>query len=442
MNVINQYDAKFSQVIFFFIVALTACSHPSFCEENEVGVNEDVTNNQCKSYFNEFQSVFGRQIEEEFGLEWIKDGFLHNFSNDDIEFYAHRRATLEEARALELSVLNKLAAAIQADAKMLSYLNMQSLTPESVGIDIRFVYLHHWGYDDGSIDNVYSYYSKKDKNRHLRYTTTDPFSDYSDDDYRVSDNRFEESFEDAIRLNAAKPIINPAIHEPTGFEDELAQILTSFKEEMKEKYGLRFQSSGWMIAGKATSDIAEIRTKCIYLYPADCQEARALMLLATEKLLTALNTSTILRPFLKEYPFSANRLKLRLLFKKDKLLVGYVPYYDGSMESAVLSENTITYYHHIPNTKDPSLHDRVVYAIESYQEAQKTFENAPPLTLLEKITKGTKKIFVDFSYFLNFAVFVIFVALLFIITSGTWVFVIPVIVIFILFWRRRSSQQD
>jgi hypothetical protein len=72
---------------------------------------------------------------------------------------------------------------------------------------------------------------------------------------------------------------------------------------MKKKYGLLFLSSGWMLAGKSTSDISEIRTKCIYFYPVNCQEARALILLATEKLLAALNKDETLRPYLKEYPF-------------------------------------------------------------------------------------------------------------------------------------------
>jgi hypothetical protein len=443
MDATNQHIAKFSRLIFFIVAALTLCSHPSFCEESEIGVNEEITDKQYKSYINEFQSVFGKQMEREFNLTLIVGGFLHDFSIDTIEFYAYRRATVEEARALELSVLNKLAEEIRADSKMLSYLNRLSLTPESIGVDIRFVNLQRWGYDDGSIDNVYSKTDKNDfRKRYLRYTTTDPFSDYSDNDDEAFSTRFEESFEDAVKLNAATSIINPAIHESTGFENELDQILTSFKEEMNEKHGLLFRPSGWMVAGKSTFDISEIRTKCIYLYPVSCQEARALILLATEKLLTALNNSETLRPYLKEYPISASRLKLRMLFRKYKYFVGHVPYYDGSMESAVLNGNAITYYHHIPNIEDSSMHDRVVYAKESYQEAQKTFENTPPLTPLEKITKEIKNFIFTFSKFLDFVFFIFFLVLLFIISTNSWLFIIPIIVglIFILRRRRRPSQ--
>ena len=172
-------------------------------------------------------------------------------------------------------------------------------------------------------------------------------------------------------------------------------------------------------------------------YSVDCQEARALMLLATEKLLNTLNNSERLRPYLKEYPFSASRLKLRMLFRKEKYFVGDVPYYDGSMESAVLSGNIITYYHHIPNIKDSNMHDRVVYAQESYQEAQKTFENTPPLTLFKRITKGIKNFISSTIHFLDLAVIVFFMFLLLMVTTGGWILIIPIVIFFIL--RRRRA---
>ncbi|MEI8125937.1 MAG: hypothetical protein WCG42_09285 [Parachlamydiaceae bacterium] len=442
MNAINQYIAKFSRTIFFIVVALIVCSHPSFCEGSAIGVNEDATDEQYESYIKEFQNVFRKEMEREFNLTWTGGDFPHRFSPHSIIFYTYRRATLEEARALELSVLNRLAEKIRADPNMLSYLNRKSLSVESIGVDIHFAYLYHWSYYDGSIESIYSSYSKRDKKRYLQYTTTDPFSDSSALDYKAFGTRFDESYEDAVKLNATISTVNTAIHQPTEFEDELNQILTSFEKKMKEKHGLRFQSSGWMSAGKATSDISEIRAKCMYLYPVDCQEARALMLLATEELLSSLNTSATLRPYLKEYPFTASRLKLRMLFQKEKFLVGYVHYYDGSMESAVLNENVITYYHHIPSIKDPNLHDRVVYAKETYQEAQKAFENAPPQTLFEKISKWINKFTVNVGYFRNFAIFVILSALVFLISTNAWIWVILAIIIFIVLRRCRLSRVD
>jgi hypothetical protein len=145
---------------------------------------EEITDKQYKSYINEFQSVFSKQMERKFNLTWIEGGFLGNFSIDTIEFYAYRRATLDEARALMLTIMNELAEAIHANPKILSYLNMLSLTPESIRIYIKFANSNDWSYNDGSIDDVYSTYSKEGTNdfqeRYLQYSTTDPFNDHNE----------------------------------------------------------------------------------------------------------------------------------------------------------------------------------------------------------------------------------------------------------------------
>lgn len=440
-----RYIAKFSRMIVFVVMALIASHCPAYCEKNQLDTYEEFTETEYKNYIKEFHKAFGKQIESEFGLKWAEGGFTHNFSSVEPEFYAYRRATLEEARTLVSAVILKLSEAVQADPIMLSYLNKLSLAPDFLGADISFVYSHNWGYDDGSIDSVYSYYSKGDasdiKKLHLRYDATDPFSDISDFKNIVY-WKFEESFEDALKLNTVSTIINPAIHNPKQFEDELNKILTSFKEEMKEKHSLFFRSIGWMVAGNSTSEISEIRTKCTYRYPTDCQEARALMLMTTEKLLAALNNNEILKPYLKDYPFSAKDVNLRMLFRKEKYFVGDVPYYDGSMESSVLSGNTITYYHHIPNARDSNMHDRIIYAKETYQEAQEIFEKTPPLSLFKKVWKGIKNFISTSIHYLELAVIVFFMFLLFMITSGGWLFIIPVIIFLILRRRRGHSPEN
>jgi hypothetical protein len=131
-----------------------------------------------------------------------------------------------------------------------------------------------------------------------------------------------------------------------------------------------------------------------------------------------------------------------MLFRKKKYFVGDVPYYDGSMESAVLSDDTITYYHYIPDAKNSSMHDRVVYAKESYQEAQKTFENIPPPTLLKNATKRIKNFISSFIHFLELAVIVFFMFLLLMVTTGGWLLIIPVVIFFILLRRSRPSQEN
>lgn len=432
----TSYIAKFSQLIFLIITALTACSYPACCEGSQIGINEELPDKQYQKHIKEFQSAFGKQMEREFNLKWIKIGFLCDFSWEKFEFYAYRRATLEEARALALAVMNKLAEAIRADQKMLSYLNSGSLTPDSISVNIRFVNAHEWSYDD-SIDSVSSYPSQKDisdfKKVYLRYNSIDPFRDFLDHNNSVYIS-IVESFEDAVNLNAATSIINPAIHKPKKFEIELDQILTSFQKEMEKKYGLIFQEASG-IATYSNSHLSEICTNLIYPYPAECQDARELMLLVTKRLLTVLNNSEILKLYLKEYPFSESRLKLRILFRKEKCFVGDVPYNEG-MESIELSENTITYF-------IGSLMHRVVYAKESYQEAQKIFDSRTPLTLYEKVIKRAKKCINNFRPLWQTLVYIFYMVFFFSMLSGGWFFLISIsllfiiiIIIFFSLWRR------
>ena len=159
---ITNHIATFSRMIVLVVIALITSSCPACCEESQFDTYEEFTETQYKNHIKEFQRAFGKQIEEEFSLKWVEGGFIHNFSSDEPEFYAYRRATLEEARALVLAVIHKLSEAVHGDPIMLSYLNKSSLAPDFLGVNIRFVNSHNWNYDDGSIDSVYSYYSKED----------------------------------------------------------------------------------------------------------------------------------------------------------------------------------------------------------------------------------------------------------------------------------------
>jgi hypothetical protein len=101
------------------------------------------------------------------------------------------------------------------------------------------------------------------------------------------------------------------------------------------------------------------------------EHARKLLLAMTERLIESLNFSQELRPYLLEYPFPTNRLKLRISFTKSN----HFPYYDGSMDNITLENDKITYFKIPPE-------DRMVRTIsfheESYQEAQNILGNQEP----------------------------------------------------------------
>lgn len=425
-----RFIANFSKIILFIVIALVTSSYSACWMEGP-------TKAQYKNHLVEFQRDFGKKIEDEFGLKWIEGGIIPNYSRDEPSFYAYRRATLEEARAIALAVIFKLNEAVQADPQMLSYLNKSSLIPNRLGVDILFQPSNNESYDDGSIDSVHSYYSKDEisgtKKLELHYKATDPFEDFSDFKSSVY-WRMEESFEDAVKLNAMSTVVNPSIHNPKEFENELNQILTSFKKEMKG-YSLCFRSIGWMKDGNATSEITEIRTKSTYYYPIEFQEARALMLLTAEKLLSALNNSETLKPFLKNYPFSTGGINLKMLFRESKHLVGDVTNSDGSLESAVLSENTITYYK--PNKTSGG---KAIYAVESVQEARKAFESTPPPSLFQKAIKKLMHLILDSIYFLELVFIYFFFFMLYIIISCAWVLIIAFFLLVRIFRKYRLSK--
>lgn len=430
-----RYIPKFSKIIIYVFISLTTSSYSACCMEG-------FTETQYKTHLMEFQRDFGMKIEAEFGLKWIEGGIIPNYSRDEPSFYAYRRATLEEARALVLAVIFKLAAAVQSDPQMLSYLNESSLISNFLGVDIIFKPSRNEKYDDGSIDSVHSYYCRDDVNGtqklQLRYDATDPFEDFSD--YKSNSYwRMEESFEDAVKLNAVSTVVNPSFHNPKAFEDELNQILASFTEDMK-KYGLYFRSIGWMKDGNSFSEISEIRAKCTYYYPSDLEESRALMLLTIEKLLYALNNSQSLKPYLKEYPFSADKIKLRMLFRKSKHLVGDAPYNDGSLESAVLRENSISYYYQKPMDIGPGEYERALYSSELLQEAKKTFETTPPLSLFQKALKELTHFLLDSIYSIKLLFIYLIFFVLFMIASGFGVLAVAIVLLFTIFRRYRLTR--
>ena len=95
---------------------------------------------QYELYVNEIVSAFEKQIGQELKLDLIRwYGDFHDYLEKGMEFKAYRRATLDEARAMILSLMTKLSDAIQAHEKIQPYLKHQLLTPETMKVNIRFV---------------------------------------------------------------------------------------------------------------------------------------------------------------------------------------------------------------------------------------------------------------------------------------------------------------
>ncbi len=384
--------------------SLSPC--PAFCDDSQYSLSREISAKECKRYIKEFQSVFGRQMEQEFNLVLSPHCSYHA-----MDFIAHRPATRDEARALVLALGSKLSNAIDADPKLSLYFNKLSLTPSEAGVHVVFRDKEGREYGDGCIASVSlgCARSRLDsiQGRFLRYRTASWYTDYPTKYKERADWMFEEAFDEAIRLNEVAGIVCPSLHQPAPFEKDLDRILNAFKQEMK-KHSVAYLASGWMVFGQPALDLSEIRVQCRYPYPVNCREAREILLLTLERLLSAFNEDEEIRPYLKQYPLAVSGVELQLLFRKrEPWGGGYSAYTDGSMESAVLYAGTITYNQRVPSKISPRLYDTIVYATETYPEAKRILENTP-FTLSETVGRVVKKLSRHLQYILSW-IFLMFV---------------------------------
>jgi hypothetical protein len=151
-------------------------------------------------------------------------------------------------------------------------------------------------------------------------------------------------------------------------EKAIDPVYASFVKEMKENYGLRCNSIG----GKMPGMVEEIGASFTLVKHTSQEDAKKLLLAMTERLLETLNQSEELRPYLIEYPFPSNRLKLRIKFTKSN----HFTYDDGSMEKITLEKDRITYFK-IPC--EDRLFRPIPFHEENYQEARNTLILQEPL---------------------------------------------------------------
>ena len=366
---------------------------------------------QYETYVYEIAHSFATAMKEELNLQWIEwHGAFHDYLEYGVGFYAFRHATLDEARALELAAINKYIEIIQAHEQVQPYLKEKSISTEDAGarVGIKFVQPNKRGYNDGSIDRVgisWNDFSKVD----LCFESINPFSrEFEYEDSRAFETLIIESLEDATKLNSKILIKDLAAHTPSDFEDNLDQVLITFKSGMENKHHISFDALGWRVPKEITTSIDEIRARCKVFQYANQEEARALMLLTIQKLLHTINNNETLRPYLKEYPFPADRLKFCMLFRRNKPFVGTVPYYDGTLESIVLDEGVLTYYHHV---KDKDSHECVPFAEESFQEAEYLNENTPSTSVIRKISRTVFNIYNGIASFIMYLIVRIFLFL-------------------------------
>ena len=109
--------------------------------------------------------------------------------------------------------------------------------------------------------------------------------------------------------------LNAKEKKEVDYEVYVNEITRSFVKDMKKEYGLFCYGTG----GGMPHDVEEISLNFIAYQRATIEQARKLEVEVTEKLLKRVNEHEKIRPFLREYPFKAGRIGIRLLLKNHKI---------------------------------------------------------------------------------------------------------------------------
>lgn len=319
-------------------------------------------------YVNEIFTTFGKEMQEKFQLA-AKESFgtfKQKVEIVEMEFVADRRATIEEARALQLLIMDQFLKSIQAHEKIQPFLKERPFSQKRIRIAIEFKGPHdNYSYGNVTrIENKHERSGELELRNKLYYYAIDP---YENETYKMAIEPLIEA-----QKNVSTDL-NPRIHSETPVEIAMDPLYTTYIDDMKTNYQLLCHAIGAKEPGLAE----EIGASFTLIKHMSLSEARKLLVTAADKLLETINTNNQLNPFFLEYPFPRNRLKLRIHFTKDN----HSKYEDGSVNTVALENDEITYFKVIPDYG--SLNPTPFYE-ESYLKAQnilegKTFQKIAPI---------------------------------------------------------------
>ena len=159
-------------------------------------------------------------------------------------------------------------------------------------------------------------------------------------------------------LNAGK--VGPVIYE--AYVDE---IVRAFAMEMRHNFGLLWIGDG----GRMSDDVEEVEVIFHARRKTSIEEARELEVRATERLVEMINAHEKIRPFLREYPFTANRADVSISFVKRD----HTAYTDGTVAFVYQARNKIFY-----RKKDTKTNQLLLLLEEPYEEALNKVQHSPP----------------------------------------------------------------
>jgi len=138
-------------------------------------------------YVTEVTRAFSKQIKKEFDLECIGNGssMPHDVEEISIKFVAYQRATVEQARELEVKITERLIRMINAHEKIKPFLRESPFPFYRTRVGISFYKKNNSPYVDGSVAYVSLVNSR------IYYSAEDPSNPYV---YKeIKDEPYEEA---------------------------------------------------------------------------------------------------------------------------------------------------------------------------------------------------------------------------------------------------------
>lgn len=339
------------------LAGIWSLGHRHFIEDEKTWQSKQSPAAQYLDYVNDLRIKFAHQIQSELALTCSGDsGRMHEQIEEiGFGFTAYRRATVQEARALQLYITDQLVKAVNSYEKLAPFLEERPFTYKRASVSISF--RSPYGvFSDGSVIHSFnvSELAVEENQNKLFY--------YAQDAYTGKHQEiFSEHHEEAIQRAAESPIPILKLHQTTPLEEAIDAVLPRYGEEMQKKYLFECESIG----GKMDQQVEDIGVQFVLRKRTTHEEARQYMVKAASKLLETLNSNEKLQHYLAEFPFPSNRLKIRIRFAKQN----YYTYSDESVASVSLENNEIAYYTTPPPVGDVYVLGQDVFAKESYEKA-------------------------------------------------------------------------
>lgn len=146
---------------FTFLLLLGGHMHASTKDDDVPYIN----------YTKEIINPFIAECEKKYDLDCIGTGgrFAYNVAKINISFVAYRKGTIEEARTLEVKMIETLLTQVNSNIKIRPFLATYPFQPNDLDITVAFQKKDNSCYTDGSVVLVFL-----GKNNKLLYRAEDP----------------------------------------------------------------------------------------------------------------------------------------------------------------------------------------------------------------------------------------------------------------------------